>query len=229
MSHQGRGVELPASVREELERVAQHVQTPSAARRLWDLVFSEADRRRLGGDFMRACQAHGAAGMWQKLRGVSGPRAVLDVAAALSIIDPATHRGLLRAVGEPGDDPEDALAAALKTAVLVLTERPRAAYWKGKPIPVDWDNHGSPWALLWELGRQAKRGAGVDHTCFSQEYAPGYPAKMKSRLKGLTGFPASLAGLIGAAGRGTQRLDLTPEQVRLLEIDTVETVREYLG
>ena len=36
------------------------------------------------------------------------------------------------------------------------------AYWKGKLIEVDWDIRNRAWIFLFELGRRAKSGRGID-------------------------------------------------------------------
>ena len=210
----------------ELTASALRIRPFPAAERLWDRVLTEEDRLRLGGDFVTAYTKHGTAGMWAKLRGVSRERATVDVCHALGLLDDATHQWLLRELGQLPNDAEQVIQDAAQTGALVLVERPRAAYWQGQAIAVDWDRHGASWDYLWELGRHAKAGQSIDHTTFPASGDVAFVTKQKSRLLAQRGFPRTLAVRIKSAGRYAQKLDLGPEEVRLFEPVFGETVKE---
>jgi len=210
----------------ELTANALRVRPVPAAERLWDRVLTEEDRQRLGGDFVTAYTKYGTAGMWAKLRGVSRERATVDVGHALGLLDDATQQWLLRELGQLPNDAEQAIQDAAQTGALVLVERPRAAYWQGQAIAVDWDRHGASWDYLWELGRHAKAGQSIDHMTFPASGDVAFCTKQKSRLLAQRGFPRTLAARIKPAGRYAQKLDLGPEEVRLFEPVFGETVKE---
>jgi hypothetical protein len=203
------------------------IRAAASAARLWERVLSETDRQQLGGNLEVAWRTLGTAGMWMKLRGVSLPRAVVDAAWELDLMSDRTRRWLLRELGEAPDEPEEALEEAIASGDLVLVEHPRAVYWRGQPISVDWGRRSALWDFLWVICQHAKAGKAVDHTTFNAADT-AIVAKQKSRLRGLKGFPSSLAALIQPAGRYTQKLNLPPLQIRLFEMTLGETVRERI-
>lgn len=211
---------------EALRTAFLRVHPPMSAVRLWERVLSPADRQRLGGDMEQAFHKYGTVGMWQQLRGVSGERAVIDVARRLNLMDEATEEWLLREIGDLSDDPEAAIAAAVATGALVLVESPRAAYWEGEPIDIDWYDRSVLWTYLWELARHSKADQPIDSFTFGEHAAGDYVVKQKSRLSALEAFPVSLSDRIEPAGCGSQQLDLPPPQIRLFELETIETLRE---
>jgi hypothetical protein len=218
---------LSPRAKEELQTNFHRIGAAVSAAWLWERVLTEAERQRLGGDLERAWRAHGTAGMWMKLRGVSLPRAVVDVACELDLLDERTRGWLLRELGEAPDDPAEALETAIDSGGLVLIEHPRAAYWRGQPIRVDWKRRPALWDFFWEVCRNAKAGQAVDHITFNAR-DHGIVAKQKSRLLELRDFPRGLTALIRPAGRHAQKLNMPPEQIRLFEVVVGETVRERI-
>ena len=199
-----------------------------AAAELWQRIFSESDRRRLGNDLEAAyASRRGTVGMWMYLRGVSYPRAVVDIGTALHLLDVSTGRWLLREFGEATGDAETDLQSANARGSLVLREQPREAYWAGRQIDVNWDRRPALWSYFWELCRHAKSGQVVDRTAFGEAVARDYVAKQKSRLINMDGFPADLAARIGRVDRGSQKLDVPAAQIRLFEA-IGGCVREWL-
>jgi hypothetical protein len=61
----------------------------------------------------------------------------------------------------------------------------------------------------------------VDHTTFNAGDT-AIISKQKSRLRGLRGFPSSLAALIQPAGRYTQKLNLPLQQIRQVQLAASE-------
>src|SRR5436189_3980731 len=84
----------------ELQTAYLRIKPPMSAVRLWERVLTPADRARLGGNMEQAFADHGTVGMWKKLRGVSGERAVIDVAHKLNLIDDETAEWLKREIGD---------------------------------------------------------------------------------------------------------------------------------
>jgi hypothetical protein len=150
---------LPTRVADLLETSFLRIRPAVSPARLWEQVLTEPERQRLGGDLPSLWRERGTAGIWQKLRGGSWERAVVDVALALGLLDATSARWLLRELREVSDDPNEMIEAARQSTALVLVERPRAVYWKGKPIGVPWERYTALWQFFWELCRQAKASA----------------------------------------------------------------------
>jgi hypothetical protein len=205
------------------------ISTGVSARRLWERVLTEEERQRLGNDFEAAWRHDGTAGLWMKPHGISRSRAVVEVAHTRGVTDTGTRRWLLRELGEVHDDPEEAIQAAVAKGGLVLVERPRAAYWKGEEIPVNWERRPTLWDFLWLLGQRAKAGQPVDQMDFADAEDPAVVARKKHRLLTLPEFPTALGDLIKPAGRNAQQLTLKPQEVRLFELVPGETLREHTG
>lgn len=212
---------------EELKTNALRIRAAACALRLWERIFTEEDRQRLGGDLQTAWRKHSTAGMWMMLRGVSLGRAVVEVAHALNLIDASTAGWLLRELGEVSTNPEVAIEAAVASGALVITEHPRTVYWKGKAIDIPWQQRSALWNYFWELCRHAKAGQAIDHTTFPGSKDPGVVAKQKSRLINQCGFPTDLADHIKPVGRYGQQLALAPQHLRLFETVVTETLREH--
>lgn len=209
----------------ELTANATRVRSVPAAERLWERVMTEEDRQSLGGDFQTAFARYGTAGMWAQLRGVSRQRAAADVGHALGLMDDATHQWLLRELGQLANDSEQAIEDAVQSGALVLVERPRAAYWQREEIVADWEHRSRLWEIFWELCRRGKARQPLDWDQFqTRDYQ--FVTKLKSRLTGLPDFPAALAEHMVSAGRGAQRLDLPPGEIRLFEQVAPDLYRE---
>ena len=112
---------------------------------------------------------------------------------------------------------------------LVLTERPRGAYWKGHAIEVNWERKSVLWNFFFELCQHAKANQPIDSFALGSQSHPASVTKLKSRLLSEPGFPAALGRLIKPAGNGTQRLDLPAEKIHIFEIVSLETLRERKG
>lgn len=225
----GPSAHVPPDVVDDLRLNYLRIRELVSAQRLWDSVLTSSERVALGNDLLQAYAQFGTVGMWTRLFGVSDVRAIIDVARALNLIDVPTQRRLLSRTGEFSEDHEEALQQALENADLVLTDRPRAAYWMGRPIPIDWDRQSALWHFFWELCVRAKTRSSVDHTDFPGDREPSYPAKIKSRLVNMPDFPLKLADLIEPSGRSAQRLCLAPDRIRLFKTEIRELCREELG
>ena len=217
---------LPLTVVRELQANALRIRAPLSAQRLWDDVLTEQERQRLGGDLETLYRQHSTAGIWMKLRGVSMGRAVVEVAHELGFVTQQSSAWLLRELGELHDDPEETVQAAIASGDLVLRERPRAAYWEGRQIDLDWERRSALWSFLWELCRCTKGGQPIDALDLGASTQPDSIAKQKSRLLAQPGFPTKLGDLIRPVGRGTQKLDLPAHRIHLFELASTETLKE---
>jgi hypothetical protein len=164
--------------------------------------------------------------MWRKLRGVSDGRAVVEVAINIDLLTVATGQWLLRELGEISEDPEEAVLAAAATGDLVLTERPRRAWWQRQLIAINWDDNSALWDYFWELARRGKADQPIDRTMFAEKVHEDFVIKQKSRLLKMHGFPSGLGDLIQKAGRGTQKLAVPAAHIRIFELITIERLQE---
>jgi hypothetical protein len=67
---------------------------------MWRRLFTEEDRQRLGNDLEESYSQLRTVGMWQQARGVSGERAIIEVARGVNSMSPETADWLLRELGE---------------------------------------------------------------------------------------------------------------------------------
>lgn len=86
-------------VRGALEEALSRISPSGSALHLWERVFTDADRQRLGGDVEAAYCKYGTTGMWAQLNGVTPLRAILDVAHAINLLSETDYRWLLREIG----------------------------------------------------------------------------------------------------------------------------------
>jgi hypothetical protein len=91
---------LDPHVLEILQTQYHRVQPPPAARRIWQRHLSAQEREKLGGDFEKAYVQGGTVGMWKRLRGVSGERALVEVSYLLGFMSEPDQQYLLRELGE---------------------------------------------------------------------------------------------------------------------------------
>lgn len=201
------------------------IRAPISAERLWTRHMTPQDRERLGGDLQKAYKL-GTAGMWIKLRGVSLPRAIADVALKLGFLREDDYHWLLREAGEIVEG-EDALEDAIASRAFVLVERPREAYWDGERIELDWQNLSALWEFVWEMCRAAKAGQPIDSLTFGDGSKSNVVTQRKYRLSKLEGFPFELFAAIDTVGRGSQQLMIPPEQIRIFHVDGVDGIREW--
>lgn len=195
---------------------------------LWDHVFGPVEHVALGGDFDTAYKKGGTVGMWQRVRGGSYQRAVLDVAEAVNLIDAPTARWLRAELGL--DEVEAAFQEAVREGGLVLVDFPRQAFWGGNSIPLDWVRSNCEWEFLWLLARHSKRKLPLGPDQFEGVSGVAVVSKKQSRLVALDGgFPSDLDDLIVKAGTGQVRLALEPGQIRVFERVVGDDLREWVG
>jgi hypothetical protein len=91
---QGRA--LSQSVANELQTAVLRIGSPVVARRVWERLFGEEDRQRLGGDLEACWRRLRTVGMWMEARNVTFEQAVIDIAEGVNLMDPGTARWLRR-------------------------------------------------------------------------------------------------------------------------------------
>ena len=99
----GRRSNLPPALKKKLDELAVKIQGPVVATAVWDSLFTDTERKSLGGDAYQAWKHHGrTAAMWSAVRGVSINRAVIDIAYECDWLDTPTRTSLLKALNEDG-------------------------------------------------------------------------------------------------------------------------------
>jgi hypothetical protein len=91
--------QLSAKALEELRNQFFRVETLASAERMWERLFTAADRNKLGGELLPALKKYGTAGMFAKARRTSLDRAVLDIAVGIGHMSQANYEWLLREMG----------------------------------------------------------------------------------------------------------------------------------
>lgn len=113
----------PPEVQQRIRDLSVDLKGGRIAKAVWNRLLTVDDRAELGGNLERAYELHKTGiGLWQKARGVSVVRAIIDVAHGLGLLDEATQAWLLRETGEadfeanaPQDRPEwDAATGELR-------------------------------------------------------------------------------------------------------------------
>ncbi len=89
-------VELPSWALSLLDDTYFRIQNVTAARRLWDQVFTERDRQKCDDDLEAAYRHGGVIGMWRAARGGDADHALLDAARALGFLTDEYHDRLSR-------------------------------------------------------------------------------------------------------------------------------------
>ena len=167
----------------------------------------------------------GGVGMWAKVHGCTNVRAIIDIGAKLNFLTANDREWLLKESGEHLSA-EDAYEDAILRDGLVLNSATHEIHWNGEPIAIDW-SHAAKWNFVWELAKHGKAGLPIDSMTFGDSTRQNYVSKMKSELCNLPAFPPELADLIEVAGRGTQILRVSAEQIQLFEHHIGGEIREW--
>ena len=210
---------------QKIQETALRVRIPNTAYDLWEKVFTPQERARLGDDLEAAYRSGGAIQMWVTVYGCTYVRAVIDIGHKMNHLGSGDREWLLREFGEHLTA-EEAFEDAIQHDGLVLNSFTREIYWNGERIEIDW-SHAAKWAFMWELARHAKAGLPIDSMTFGENKKPDYVAKMKSELSSMDEFPLELAVLIEVVGKGTQKLRVCAEQIRLFEHHVGGEIREW--
>ena len=84
----------------KLQETALRVRVPNIACALWSEVFSEVEKKRLGGDLDNAYANGGVVAMWTRLHGCTEVRAVIEIAFRFNLLTPQYREWLLLETGE---------------------------------------------------------------------------------------------------------------------------------
>jgi hypothetical protein len=195
-----------------------------------------------------ACFRHfrGSVGMWMHLHAVSQPRAVIQLARELNMMNDIDYSWLDRELSktdpvppapEPNvtqphcdnsDDDED-LDEKIDRArhehdlVVVQGNGVRQIYWKQQLVA--WGRHPVLWELLWQLVERATLGQEVRWDMLSNRKDEKTITRRRWRLKHL--LPCDLDGAIKRGqGVGSYKLQLDPHQIALFELSGDEWLME---
>ena len=213
------------AAREKFEEAALRIRNPTIAIKLWREVFSEEEKKRLGGDLENAYANGGVVAMWTRLHGCTEVRAVIEIAFRFNLLTPQYREWLLLETGELLYA-DAAYQDAILHNELVLNSLTREVYWQQKPIEIYWF-HEAKWSFMWELAKHAKTGLPIDSTVFGERKHVNYVSKTKSELTNLKGFPNELADAIEVVGTGTQQLKIEASEIRLFEPHVGGDIREW--
>jgi hypothetical protein len=195
---------------------------------LWEQEFTPGERHALGGKRSQIAHAkHGVSGAWKLLRGHEGARAAVEIMFALGGLDQPLYRWLLSELGEV-ESPDTEVDRAVATGALVLIEGQSDAYWDGSKIPCEWYRFPQLWGFLVSAAKAAKRREVIDRFSLGKRESAEKLKHRKYHLTRLDGFPPSLAKLLRSAGKGTYRLNLKPDQIRVFEQVGADECRELI-
>jgi len=90
------GRPVPKDVAEKFYEAFLRIKAGAVAIRMWERLFTEEDRKRLGGDLEECFSRLGTARMWAQAKGVSMERAVIDVARGVELMSDQTANWLMR-------------------------------------------------------------------------------------------------------------------------------------
>jgi len=90
------GRPVPKDLAEKFYEAFLRIKAGAVAIRMWERLFTEEDRERLGGDLDECFSRLGTASMWAQAKGVSMERAVIDVARGLELMSDQTANWLMR-------------------------------------------------------------------------------------------------------------------------------------
>ena len=94
---------LDSKVTAKLSELYWQLMSPAAARRVREDFFSADDRRRAQDGKLASWNV---VDLWAEFRGVSQPRAIIELACGIDLITYAKFRRLLLALGEEGPTPD---------------------------------------------------------------------------------------------------------------------------
>lgn len=200
------------------QETCRRVRTPPTHLKLWTTRLSDSDKCKAGGSLRMAFQNRDTIDLWVEPKGVSPDRAVVDLGLTLGFLTSADHRFLLSELQEDFENTEEGINRALSRHSLVHVEHPRRIFWMGEAVAVNWNQHNRLWVYLSELIIARKRGGITDRFSLNSD-DPTALSKCKSRLAKQGDFPLSLSDLIVPAGRGSQYLQVEPEQICLIRPD----------
>ncbi len=213
-------VDTPSKAQVAIQGLDSQIKSGSIARKLWDEVLNDQQRVKLGGKWRTAYLDGGPAAMWMRLHGVSYPRAILEVAREVGLINDREYERLLRETGTPQSRIEDTIMQAISSNDLVLVEHKRQVFWKGKLINIAWDKQQRFWRFFWKLCAKAKNGRAVNSKDFDVglvSKSRNYPTTTKSALIKHRNFPPDLKTFMISVGEKSQKLTLAPERIRLFQ------------
>jgi len=213
-----------STVQEKLSEQDLRVRSVTSALRMWERVFDDSIRRKLGDDLERAFKKRGTIGMWMEAYGVSPLRALIDCARALTFLSAEDRIWLLRETGET--DGNALFQSALEVCELVLSSE-REAYFRGELIDVDWHRHDKSWSFLWGMAKTSKRGRYFDHMMLENKTTRSTLANRKNRLK--RHLPNALFAAIETKRRVGCRFNLSSDQIRIFVYDENGLESEWTG
>jgi hypothetical protein len=196
----------------------------TAFKRVWERVLTPQERNAFPDGMASVWNTQGTIGLWMFLRRCSRMRSILDLAFRLNFLTETDYQWLLR---ETREDVENVNVACGRFP-LVIVESPRAAYWRGEEIGIDWEGSHALWDYFHRVCEQASRGLGADASHFREGCQPEMISHRKCRLVNDDNFPIELRDLIRVSG-AEHRLHLSPNEICFLRLRIQESLEpEYV-
>lgn len=93
--------EISAKGQQTLAELRVRIRGSTFARDVWHRLLTSSDRKQLGGDLESAWKKYRSiVKIWMEVRGVSEPRAIVDVAYGIGLLATAHRDWLLKEIGE---------------------------------------------------------------------------------------------------------------------------------
>lgn len=193
-----------------------HLNSPAARQRIWNEIFTEQQRDRLGNDLAATVRKYkDLALVWHELTNTTYPRAVIVLSVKLGQLTKYRAEWLLR---EGKEAPlEMTRSQAITEGYLVVHRNSREVWWRNEALLIEWGNHQVLWDFFVKACEHAKRNKALDYRSFGEDASTKIVAERKCRLKQLPGFPPELYDLFQIEGVRTQRLAISPDEIFLFE------------
>ena len=197
------------------------VTTLQVTERLWERMFDDQQRQRLGQSLREACNNHrSSVRMWMYLYSVSYQRAVIAVGEAMGFLTAVDANWLRREGGELPRSPEAAQSEAIGRGDLVIVRNSRSVFWEGNRIEGDWFKHSKSWEFLLIVCEHAKQNRAIDRCSFGADAAENIVSQRKCRLiRQVPGFPITLYDAFTLDGKGTQRFTVPADRIHFFKND----------
>jgi len=197
-------------------RLRWHLNSPAARQRIWNEIFTEQQRDRLGNDLATTVRTgKDLAVAWQELTQTTYQRAVIMLNFKLGHLPKDRAEWLLR---EGKEAPlEMTRSQAIAEGYLVVNRNSREVWWRNKFLLIEWRKNQVLWDFFVKACEHAKRNRVLDYRSFSEDASTKIVAERKCRLKQIPGFPPELWDRIQVEGAGTQRLAIPPHEIFLFE------------
>lgn len=177
-AHLGNRPWVPPKVSHKLQEAFLRLKALPSVERVWNGFLTEDERRGHGDVYKVYKSKGGVVAVWMKCRGVCQPRAVIDLAYRLGLMDEAEYRWLDAEISKvdprippqkkdkrPSSrdtDPQERIERSIRSHNLVLVQGGGhyRLYWRGELHAPrrSWGRNYMIWEFLWTAAKQAREG-----------------------------------------------------------------------